>query len=206
MAETEGYNGAFTGTQIDDAILKILLLEKNGLSAESIRVYDTDGSLADDVNEMLLRLTKYASEKIITVRFDMGSIRNGGVYLQGSDLHVRLEPLRLPDEYGVVSDYVFDNTKLSPVYVLPSNTLSRGTITFQPPDNYWLGYPGTTADLKLGVRSLRGTPQDTLYTGKANDTGGIVYTIQFTPGDFLEYYLAPDNVYDTVVPITLMLN
>ena len=182
--------------------INVILEEIENISVSS-------GVSQEYVDNLCKNIVKYAAEKIITIDMDTSSVAYGGKFMNKQPVHIKLVPVDLPDEYGVITSYMFPNSLLDYMYV-PATvaTVTPFTVTISPPANYWLGYPGTSGDLKF-VTLNEDTGSKNVYVGRVGENGEITYSnVSISSGQQLKYYLANDRqgTYQDNLLITPMLN
>lgn len=180
----------------------------NNILDEIANIGTGSGVSQEYVDNLCENIVKYAAEKIITIDMDTSSVSYGGKFSNKRPVHIKLIPVGLPDEYGVITSYMFPNSLLDYMYVAPTVTATPFTVTVSPPTYYWLGYPGTSGNLKF-VTLDEDTGSKNVYVGRVGENGEITYSnVSISSGQQLKYYLANDNqgTYQDNLLITPMLN
>lgn len=181
----------------------------NNILDEIANIGTGSGASQEYVDNLCKNIVKYAAEKIITIDMDTSSVSYGGKFMNKQPVHIKLVPVDLPDEYGVITSYMFPNSLLDYMYVSSGiTTVTPFTVTISPPANYWLGYPGTTGNLKF-VTLQTGNSEKKIYTGRVGENGELIYSnVSIDPGETLQYYLSNDSngTYQDNLLITPMLN
>lgn len=182
----------------------------NNILEEIENISVSSGVSQEYVDNLCKNIVKYAAEKIITIDMDTSlSLSYGGKFLDEQPVHIKLVPVDLPDEYGVITSYMFPNSLLDYMYLPDTATaITPFTVTISPPANYWLGYPGTTGNLRFVTVKTDGTGKK-VYTGRVGEKGELIYSnVSIGSGQTLQYYLSNDNngTYQDNLLITPMLN
>ena len=181
----------------------------NNILDEIANIGTGSGVSQEYVDNLCKNIVKYAAEKIITIDMDTPYVSYGGKFMNKQPVHIKLVPVDLPDEYGVITSYMFPNSLLDDMYVSSTiTTVTPFTVTISPPANYWLGYPGTTGNLRFVTVKTDGKEKK-VYTGRVGEKGELIYSnVSIGLGQTLQYYLSNDNngTYQDNLLITPMLN
>ena len=179
----------------------------NSILEEIENISAGSGVSQEYVDNLCKNIVKYAAEKIITIDMDTSLVNSGGKFMNDSSpVHIKLVPVGLPDEYGVITSYMFPNSLLG--HMNTNATVAPFTVTIRPPANYWLGYPGTHGDLKFVTVKTDNTDKK-IYSGRVGENGELIYSnVSIASGETLQYYLSDDNngTYQDNLLITPMLN